>query len=347
MGAIERTPNGLAHILLSQQETTPRLSPPEFYDALALLLRGIQQRVVSQGLSLEKIAAIAHPGRFLADGTLASGTTPNLGQAFGEFDGLSPADELKQRLGCRVFVENDAVSQMRFGLDILLRDPAVRPSLLGQTIVYLGIGTGLGAGVSQVQANGKITVVTDGHLFDMCVPGYGQGDKIAEELLTGPAIAGRIKEANLSLSAPINPPTPERISTLITDATALPQHQQVAHQIAEMEGDILAAIIEAIHAGEIKKVRLEPQPGGPFLRHLDEPDRAWSFTDRLIVKGASRFILGGSVGSNSILGAAIQKQALLGLRQRGLEKIKIFQIPANSADAGLLGVVHAVSEEIL
>lgn len=344
-GAVEVGPHGVtAHVAASRQAATPRAAPTDFYDAVAGLACGVRDEAGRQGLRVLPLLAAAHPGRFLPDGALARGTTPNLGSAPGEFDGLRPAQELERRLGVVVVAENDAVAQMRFGLDVLLREASVRPRLVGETVIYLGPGTGMGGGVARVDRRGVVTVVTDGHFFDLQVPGYGKGTRTAEELFTGPAIARAVEEANTRLASPIHPATAGQLDYLLTRPDAPAAQREAAQRIAETQGEILSAIIAAIHAGTVTKVRLETAAGGRLIRHVDEPDRAWSAADRETVREARRVILGGFVGCSMGLGGWIRRQALARLHERGLRDVELFQIPVDSAEAGLLGIVRAIPE---
>jgi predicted NBD/HSP70 family sugar kinase len=346
-GAVEiLRSRGSDRIIVSEQIATPRAGPSAFYDALAALVRSVGDRARAQGAELLPIVALAQPGRFLPDGRLARGTTPNLGTAPEQFDGIAPARELERRLGGRVIAENDAVAQMRFGLDLLLRDADIRPRLLGETVVYLGPGTGMGGGVATVSRSGEVGVVTDGHLFDVQVAGVGDGTRIAEELFTGPAIARRVAQANRRLSTPIDPPRGGRLDELLAEPGAPADHRAAALEVAGDFGEVLAALIQTLHAGRIVKVRLEPKPDGSMLRHVNEPDRAWSTEDQAVVRGIRRIILGGFIGCSRFLGAEIRHRALEALRAQGLPEVEILQIPSDSADAGLLGIVRAIPHRI-
>jgi hypothetical protein len=123
----------------------------------------------------------------------------------------------------------------------------------------------------------------------------------------------------------------------------VPEHRAEARRIAELQGDILAEIIRTIHAGLIVKVRLEPLPDGRLVRHVNEADRAWPAADITAVAGTTRYILGGSVGINPVLGGAIRTRALDALRRHGLSDIHILQIPGtSSAEAGVLGAALSI-----
>jgi predicted NBD/HSP70 family sugar kinase len=345
-GAVEAVADG-GHpcVVVFRQLETPRLPPPAFYDAVAAAVRELRREAQEAGFFVLPVVALAHPGRFLPDGRLARGTTPNLGTAPSQYDGLSPAAELRQRLGGTVVAENDAVAQMRFGIRVLLEDPLARPRLLGETAVYLGPGTGMGGGVARISREGAVTPVTDGHLFDMQVPGCGDGTLTAEELFTGPAIARVIERENQRLASPIRPARAGQLDIILMSPEVPAEHRAVAERVADAHGEILAALIEAVADGRIAKVRLEAMPDGQLLRHVDEPDRAWSAADKALVTGARRFVLGGFVGCSRLFGARVRGRALEMLRRRGRADVEIFQIPADSADAGLLGIVTAVSEK--
>ncbi len=329
-------------VIASRQIPTPRVDPAAFYDAVAALIVAVRDEASAAGAAALPWIAVAQPGRFLAGGTLARGTAPNLGTSPNQFDGLNPGHELQRRLGGSVVAENDAVAQMRFGLHALLHDAEARPALLGQTVVYLGPGTGMGGGVARVSTAGAVSIHTDGQLFNLQVPGIGDGTRIAEELFNGPAIARLVVDANHRLTVPIAPATAEQVGQLLDDREALPEHQTVARRIADGQGDVLAALIVTIHTGRIVKVRPEADRRGRLIRHVDEPDQAWPEADKALVRGAARFVLGGSVGINRVLGGHIRARALEQLHQRGLDEICIFQSPVASADAGLLGVLHAI-----
>lgn len=337
---------GACSVVADDEVPTPRAAPPAFYDEVAALIRRVAAGAQAQGCHVEPIVSIAHPGRFLPDGTLARATTPNIGATPGQFDGLHPADELRRRLQMHVLVENDAISQMRFGLAALLRDPSTRSHLLGQVVVYLGPGTGMGGGVARVGADGSVTPVTDGHLFDMQVPGIRDGSLTAEELFTGPAIAKRVAGANEMLSPPIEPARAGRLDEILCGAAAPAAHRQVAERIADQQGHILAAIIQALHEGRVTKVRLESISDGSVRRHVDEPDRAWSTADRALVRGVRRFLFGGFVGSSRGLGVRIRQQALEELAERGISDVRIMPVPATSGDAGVLGAVCAIQSVV-
>lgn len=349
VGAIEVIGGRVSdHVVASRQMPTARVRPAPFYDAVAALIRTVWEDVSPLGWSVLPLIGVAHPGRLLADGTLARGTTPNLGAVAEDFDGLHPAQELSARLSARVCASNDAVAQMRYGLERLLRDPALRPCVVGRTVVYLGPGTGMGGGVALVGAQGEVDVATDGQLFDLQVQTYGDGTRIAEELFTGPAVARLIGEANRHLDPPIDPPTPERLGELLSSGPEpLALHVAAARRIAQAQGEVLAAIIRQIHGGRIIKVRLDPQPDGAVVRHVDEPDRAWPSADQAAVRGAERFLFGGSIGASPTLGRLIRMQALEELERHRLENVKIFQLPGVSADAGLLGAASSIPQSLL
>ena len=342
-----------ARVVISHDIATPREPPAAFYDTVADALRRILDEAQREGLRVLPPVAVAQPGRFLPDGALAPGTTPNLGTAPGQFDGVRPAQELERRLCVPVIAENDAVAQMRFGLDLLLADPAVRSDLLGETVVYLGPGTGLGGGVARVSRDGEVTTITDGHLFDMQLPGYGDGTLTAEEVFTGGAIARDVAESNSRCSIPIQPARAGTLDRLLTscEGLAVPAGRQAepraeAARIADRYGEILALLIQAIHAGRMTKVRLETLRDGRLIRHVDEPDRAWSAADRAAVRGVRRFVFGGFVGCSRGLGGRIRTRALEVLRQRGPADVHIFQIPTASAQAGLLRAVLSATARL-
>ena len=347
-GAVDaQAPSAQARIISSQQIPTPRAHPSDFYDAIASLITQIRHDAESQRVALLPVVSVAHPGRFLPDGSLARSTTPNLGLTPDEFDGLKPAEEIRRRVGGQVHAENDAIAQMRFGLDALLRDPATAGLLRGETVVYLGPGTGMGGGVARISAHGEVEVITDGHLFDLEVAGVGDGTLTAEELFTGPSIARRVEAANAGLLEPIQPARAGQLSITLQQPSSSAEHRRIALEIAAEQAQILVALIDTVRSGRIVKVRLERRPDGSVARARNEPDRAWPQADQDAVRGVTRFILGGFVGTDRYFGAAVREDALRRLAQRGLGEIRILQIPVDSADAGLLGIITAIPKKYL
>lgn len=336
-----------SRVLLEEEVPTPKLSPRDFYDSLAALIQRIRRQLDPNGPLLLPLAAIAHPGRFLPDGTLARGTTPNIGIHPHEFDGINPALEMEKRLGGFVVAENDAVAQMRFGLHLMLSDSAIRVQLIGETVVYLGPGTGMGGGVACIDRQGNVTPITDGHLFDMQVEGVGDGTLTAEEIFTGPAIARDVVKANAALAKPVTPPRGGSLDEILLSPGSSAEHRAVAQKLAEKYGEILAHVITTVYSGKIVKVRLEALPDGKILRHRDEPDRAWSLQDQEAVRGAKRFLFGGFLGCSRGLGSLVRQHALRYLDLRGLTDVQIIPIPSTSADAGVLGIVTAIPADML
>jgi predicted NBD/HSP70 family sugar kinase len=286
---------------------------------------------------------VAHPGRFLPDGSLARGTARNLGARPVTFDGARPAREMAKRLDIKVFVENDAVAQMRLGLALLLEDPPIRPQLLGETVIYLGPGTGLGGGVARIDPEGAVTTLTDGHLFDIRVSGFGGELLTAEELFSGPAVARLVAQANARLSTPITPAKGGQLSDLLASGKGRPEQLTQARRIADQAGDIFAAIIALVRRGEIVKVRLESSRK-EIRRHVDEPERAWPKADKAAVRGVRRVIFGGWMGCDRPFGGLVRQRALEKLRAGGEADVEIFQIPMLSDDAGMLGASHAIPD---
>jgi hypothetical protein len=136
------------------------------------------------------------PGR-LVKGRIAPTTAGNLGSSF---DGVCPQEELSRRLNQEVHAVNDAIAQMGAGLNALLHVPDFGEKLKGKKVAYVGPGTGLGGGFGVVNHDYSLDYFTDGHIFDMQVPGYtGTSVKFSVPSVKGHAeIQSRFAEDVLS-----------------------------------------------------------------------------------------------------------------------------------------------------
>lgn len=167
---------GLIHtevILAEARVPTPARNLPEgdvnhFYDETAKTIKMVQYNARKKKVGVLPLVCVGAPGR-LVGGRIASGTAGNLGSSF---DGLSHEKEFRKRLNQDVWVINDAVAQMGAGLYNLLKKPGAAEKLRGQRVCYVGPGTGLGGGFCKVGEDLLLEYYTDGHIYDMLIPGY-------------------------------------------------------------------------------------------------------------------------------------------------------------------------------
>ncbi len=165
-------------VLFSKQIAAERATPTVFCDRLAHFIQDLINDGRSRGYVLDSHIGLGMPGRYVLDPqggrVVAPGTAPNLGRTAHDFDGLDPAHELSRRLPeCSFSIHNDAVAQMRYALELLLRNEKTTEGLRGQRICYLGPGTGLGGGFAKIRSDGPVDIRTDGHVFDIVVEPSG------------------------------------------------------------------------------------------------------------------------------------------------------------------------------
>ena len=113
------------------------------------------------GARLAVPVAVGTPGRHMVKrGTwvITPDTARNLSRFRGEFDNVSLEAMLSERLGIRVQVRNDAVSQMAYGISSLLANPRTAWKVKGKQVGYIGPGTGLGGGFARVAPKGELVI---------------------------------------------------------------------------------------------------------------------------------------------------------------------------------------------
>lgn len=341
---------GASHdVLFSRQEPTQRGVPGAFFDRLAGVIRAVVNEGVGRGVTLDSHIGIGMPGRYVADSrggrVIAPGTAPNLGVSSHDFDGVDPSHELKRRLPDFSFsVHNDAVAQMRYALELLLRDKKTSPLVRGKRVCYLGPGTGLGGGFAEVSPPGRVESRTDGHVFDIVVEPLGINLTVdadgrqfdlhrpgtAEELVSGKAIAAMMSEVDDALVrsgatpffSPFGDPGGRLLDRFLSGALGGEAQRGAALQIARFEGRMLGRIMEMIYRGDVPKT---------------DPTAFWPEDDKRFVRGITTFILGGSVPRGSV-GGVFRTEALAQLAQRvpGTVFSLLFP-PAESGHAGALG----------
>lgn len=341
---------GVSHdVLFSHQVPTQRGVPGAFFDRLAGVIRAAVNEGRGCGVTLDSHIGIGMPGRYVADSrggrVIAPGTAPNLGVSPHDFDGVDPSHELKRRLPDYSFsVHNDAVAQMRYALELLLRDGKTSPLVRGKRVCYLGPGTGLGGGFAEVSPDGQVESRTDGHVFDIVVEPLGvnltvhaDGRQVdlhrlgtAEELVSGKAIAAMMSEVDGALVqsganpffSPFGDPGGRLLDRFLSGELGGEAQRGAALQIARFEGRMLGRIMEMIYRGDIPKA---------------DPTAFWPEDDKCFVRGITTFILGGSVPRGSV-GDIFRAEALAQLAERvpGTAFSLLFP-PAESGHAGALG----------
>lgn len=336
-------------VLFSRSVPTQRACPEKFFDRLAEFLRDVLKEGQEKGWAVDVHVGVGMPGRYIpstAGGwVIATGTAPNLGEGPNDFDGVDPQRELSKRLpGLSFCVHNDAVAQMRYVLDVLLRQDSTAFAIRNQRVCYLGPGTGLGGGFAEVDPTGHVEIRTDGHVFDIViepggvtVPFVVQGMTIAvsrggtaEELVSGIAIRALMAEIDQkltqsgrpSLFSPLGVPGGLLLDRCLMGEVGGEPAREVALQIARFEGRMLGRVMEKIYRGAIEKT---------------DRRAAWPVNDVRFVRGISTYVLGGSVPRGRV-GDVLRASALSELAQRVPgTSFSLLSPPVESGNAGALG----------
>ncbi len=159
-------------ILRSQQFATPnRVNPAEFYARIAVLMDATLTAFDTPNFEVLPIWAVGQPGFFDGCGCIGPGTARDLGAGFpGSCPRKLLADGLYKVTGRRhdVYVGNDGRAAFHGTLELLRRmNAAAWRSLCGRKIVFLGLGTGLGAGYGEVDASGAVKLFDLHNAFDV------------------------------------------------------------------------------------------------------------------------------------------------------------------------------------
>ncbi len=170
---LDRNKELLEDVVLARTRfETPVGKREDFFDAMSAQISQLRGQT-PKDVKLLPLVGYGTPGR-LVNGIIAPGSAANLGNTQHEFDGANPKAELEKRLGIKVFTGNDAVAQMGYGIKKILENPDIRHLFLGQKVCYIGPGTGLGGGFARIADDGSVEFMTDGHIYDIVIPGYSK-----------------------------------------------------------------------------------------------------------------------------------------------------------------------------
>ncbi|MCX6695608.1 MAG: hypothetical protein NTU61_04870 [Candidatus Altiarchaeota archaeon] len=371
--------------IFSQHEVrTPVGSVRTFYDKTTQAILETQKKAA--GVRVIPIICVGSPGRFV-DGMIQPGSAANLGNHPHEFDGVNPKKELEERLNAKVYVGNDAIAQMCHGIETLLEDKENREKLLGRKVCYAGPGTGTGGGFCRVGKDGGILVYTDGHIYDILVPGYDGKVKFPfecdgvkykaelpyektklEDLLSGRAIrqiACAIERKLIFKGAePLFLPALPNYGTMHeSELKLMLEHNNAeSHVTAKfLRETFLQARMET---GVIKRakpvVRKIFEFEGLMLGKLIEcvytgritklrDDAQWSAADKSKVEGTRDYLIGGSVGTRGVGGKMIQESSLEYLKKKFPKtKFSLHPLIVETANAGAFGTfVFADHNEVI
>jgi mannitol-1-phosphate 5-dehydrogenase len=159
-------------ILQSHRFVTPISEPESFYCRLASLLASPLLALKTNSLfELIPVLAVGQPGRFNhPKGEIGCGTAKDLGV---NFPGCVPSALLAKALSGHVgeidvYCGNDGISQfLGIGAVSQSKEPEKWKQLGGQKVVYLGLGTGLGAGFGYADDQGTVIPFTMHNAFDI------------------------------------------------------------------------------------------------------------------------------------------------------------------------------------
>ena len=369
----------------SDEIKTPFGTVKHFYDETANAIREIQ-KTAGNNVKLLPIVCVGSPGR-LVKGVIQPGSAANLGNMPHEFDGVMPAKEIEKRLNAKVYVDNDAIAQMCAGLHTLFERPDLKNALSGRKVCYVGPGTGTGGGFCTVRKDITIDICTDGHIYDMMIPGYEGKFRFPFICDTGRYEAElpyeRTKLEDL-LSGRAVRQIACAIDRRLLNAGAQPLFLPALPRFKAMMGEEMFALIDhdnkesPINARFLRETFLHPKAmnavidrarpiaqsifefEGLMLSKLMEciytgninkfsRDAQWNKSDKEKVKGTRDYIIGGSVGTRGVGGRLIQETARRFIADRFPDVVfRIYPLdPEETGNAGAYGAFDFADRKVL
>ena len=359
--------------------TTPR-GLTSIVEAVRSCIREAAEIADGRGYAVAGALAVGTPGRIEAgaDGrrVIAPRSATNLEAFPGEMDGQDLAAELANGLALhpsRVFWENDAVVQGLYLIDDLLRDPEERDRLIGQTVVCINPGTGLGGCIAEV-GDDFIQTFTDGHISELLIHpvehsaslgaigtralSSADGTHIDLEIHGGSSI---LRERMISPDKKqaenfISGPGMERIASLLDDLCARcgPPIPCFANDGRASDGRMLSDLISSgSESTAVWAARFVGDLGGYALARLmtvlhegtsvkSDPFPDWSPAEIDRLRGVTRFVLGGGI-SRTPLGQRMIEFARN--RLADWPELEIFE-RNQAADAGALGAFSLIPPQV-
>ncbi|MDY6853604.1 MAG: hypothetical protein SWO11_02690 [Thermodesulfobacteriota bacterium] len=319
---------------------------------IARLIRERTREAENKGLIVLKFVGIGAPGLYLNDNSVDARTVPNIpGLAH-----IKPAEVLEDMLGqeWKVYINNDGVVQALASADALVRSFDYKEKWAkiaeetGGKIIYLGPGTGFGAGKVLVRKDGQVAPMPGVQgLFDIVI----RDDKTAEDLLGGNGL-GKIAQLQERINIERGNPvflkftkaydewikcpgrvTQEQLSQISGKVLAMAyfsedrEAKKYAQEILVQAGKDLARLIIQLHEGTGKKKLLD-----------------WDRDDWNAVKGTKLFLVAGllikPIGKEVILPCA--RDALT--RAGYFEKVYLMemdQLPMIQEREDKIGIIGA------
>ena len=210
------------------------------------------------------------------------GTANNLALTDGDMDYCDVRSLVQHPVFNKIEIENDAFCQL---LGQMICSPREERTLTG----YIGPGTGLGGGFAEI-SNGKLSKISDGHIFDILLQ-TTTGIEEAEEYLSGRGIkrlfnkeAKELSEADIKLNE---------------------------HKVSELT-EMIIQLIRKLKSGEFNKSKRKNE---------------WSESIKNKIKNTQHFYFGGSIGTKGPLHKAMIKKITRKLKNSSLtQDIKITAI---------------------
>jgi diadenosine tetraphosphate (Ap4A) HIT family hydrolase len=368
-------------ILHSAEMPTVKAAAADFYRGIASLIESVAAEVRLKGIKVLPLVGIGQPGRFVAaDGrrVIAPGSASNLGTRPDDFDGLDPEALLKSQLGpsWQIHVDNDAIAQMSEALHRFLEKDETAAILRGSKAAYLGPGTGLGGGFAEIGRDGSVSIYSDGHVYDLRLTENGRSltsdaalkgipidgspltlrlpSEKLEDVLSGRAVRALsetvdralVSEGRAPVFAPVLAEARERgydgdslgaklLNVAVLGAKdrspAVLRALPAARWIARFEGRMLGAAMASIYRGEIVKTTEAAQ---------------WPEADRLRAAGTRVFVIGGTLGTQGVMGRIMRREALASLAAAvpGVS-FQILPITFGTKTSGLIGAGKFIPAE--
>ncbi|RAP26775.1 hypothetical protein DID74_01395 [Candidatus Marinamargulisbacteria bacterium SCGC AG-333-B06] len=251
-------------------------------------------------LSIKPTIIVGSAGNFKPNtAIILPGTAINLGKTPQEFDNIDLNNIIRKASDnqFKCLVCNDAMLQLAGGVTFSQQDNI---DLLAKKIAYIGPGTGLGGAFATVTTSG-LSVVTDGHIFDMKLKDPFDKPVMAEDVFSG---RGFYQQHKITLKE-------------INQSQELLKKYQI--EIKQL-GHYLGQIMIQIYQGKFEKLSQYP----------------WEKQDYNAIKQTDHFILGGSIGSKGLIADQLKDIAQAQFYKTLNRHPLIYKIP-DTEKAALIG----------
>lgn len=320
-------PDGLSDQPVWKEPVDTQLGVEAHREQMADIIATANRRAQEMGGEIVGIG-IASPGRF-KDGVIKKGTNPNMGKdSVSDFDGVNLEEEYKAALWRKdqellkipMVVGNDGNAMLAGMVGDIMREPGDL-DLRGKRVGVLGIGTGLGHAIADVDASGEMKFVTDGHASKLRIKVDDQDWPMVQEAIDKmnkpgkkPEIVYFEEDHSVRAEDLFRAPVLEKLTGAKSGADIRPDEPKHAAVLA-FAGKYVGRLIKEIREGQGRD---------------EQPDNAWTPEERADAAKTQVYLVGGGIGRGENTGKAIIAHAEAELAASGINDVQLVRIPGDN-----------------